>query len=299
MNTRPLFYRSAIVVAVLAAAGAAVLALMASRTEADIAGHRERVVLEARQTAPRAVSAPSLAALPAPVQRYFAFAFRGAVPPDVSHVELTMKGRFRRPRSDTFTPTRAEQTIAVHTPAMVFAATTPLLPGVPVLTARAYDAYAGGQMEMKAKLLAAITVVDEPPSPTLNRISLRRWLLESPFYPMALLPGGAVRWEAIDAQRARAVVTLGDVSASLVATFGDDGRLLRFDAEEDGDLRTAYHGSGEHAARDDYEAVDGVMIPKRFVVARAAGGRILPFWEGRVTQFRFVAAGSGSAPTAD
>ena len=288
MQNRNILVRSAIVAAALAVTGGALLAWLASRTEADIAAHRERVVAEARQAAPTAASATALAALPAPVQRYFAFTFRGAPPPHASHVELEMEGRFRRPRSESFTPTRAEQTIAVHTPALVFAATTPLLPRVPALTARAYDAYAGGQMEMKAKLLSAITVVDEPASPTLNRISLRRWLLESPLYPMALLPGGAVRWEVMDANRARAIVTLGDDSASMVATFGGDGRLVSFDAEEDGDLRTSYHGSGEHASRDDYEAVEGMMLPRRFVIARAAGGRTLPFWEGRVTQIHFV-----------
>jgi hypothetical protein len=42
-------------------------------------------------------------------------------------------------------------------------------------------------------------------------------------------------------------------------------------------------------ARDGYELSQCRMIPKRFVVARAAAGRILPFWEGRVTQIRFVA----------
>jgi hypothetical protein len=31
-----------------------------------------------------------------------------------------------------------------------------------------------------------------------------------------------------------------------------------------------------------------MMLPRRFVIARAAAGRILPFWEGRVTQIRFV-----------
>jgi hypothetical protein len=92
----------------------------------------------------------------------------------------------------------------------------------------------------------------------------------------------------MDINRARATVTLGTDSASMVATFGSDGCLLRFDAEEDGDLRTSYHGSGEHASRDDYEAVEGMMLPRRFVIARAAAGRILPFWEGRVTQIRFV-----------
>jgi hypothetical protein len=280
------------VLAVLALTGAGVLSWLASRTEADIAAHRAQVVAQARQAVPAqrtaAIPAPSWATLPAPVQRYFAFTFRGAPPPVASHVELTLAGRFRRPGSSTFTDTGAEQTIAVHTPALVFAATTPLLPGVPGLTARAYDAYADGRMEMKAKLLAAITVMDEPASPALNRMSLRRWLLESPLYPMALLPGGPVRWEAMDPHRARAVVRWGNDTTSLVATFASDGRLLRFDAEQDGDLTTPYHGSGEHASRDAYELVNGMMLPRHFVIARAAAGRVLPFWEGRVTRIRFV-----------
>lgn len=286
----------AAVAAVLAAlaVGAAVLAGLAASTEAEIASHRERVIAQARRAAPASAepsqATAALATLPPPVQRYLRFAFRGAVPARYRHVELSMAGRFRRPRSEVFTPTRAEQTIAVRTPALVFAATTPLHPALPMLTARAYDAYADGQMAMKAKLLGAIPVLDEAASPVLNQISLRRWLLESPLYPMALWPGGPVHWEALDAHRARAVVTLGGQSASLVATFAeDDGRLLRFDADTDGDLDTPYHGSGEHVARDGYEPVDGMMIPMRFVIARAAAGRLLPFWEGRITQIRFVA----------
>jgi hypothetical protein len=59
------------------------------------------------------------------------------------------------------------------------------------------------------------------------------------------------------------------------------------DAETEGDLTTSYHGSGEHAARDDYQRVGAMMIPMKFIVARAAGGRLYPFWEGRVTRIRF------------
>ena len=99
-----------------------------------------------------------------------------------------------------------------------------------------------------------------------------------------------MRWEAIDAQRARAVVSYRGLSASLVATFAADGRLLQMDAETDGDLGTPYHGSGEHAARSDYREVDGVMIPMRSVIARAAGGKRYPFWRGQVEQIRFVRA---------
>ena len=39
---------------------------------------------------------------------------------------------------------------------------------------------ADGRMEMKARILGLVTVVDETGSPELDRISLRRWLLESP-----------------------------------------------------------------------------------------------------------------------
>ena len=73
--------------------------------------------------------------------------------------------------------------IAVGTPALVFSATTPIVPGV---WARAYDAYVDGRMDMKAKVLSAVAVVNESSSPELDRISLRRWLLESALYPAAL-----------------------------------------------------------------------------------------------------------------
>lgn len=259
------------------------LGVLAARTESDIAGHRAAVLRSAVAVPSAAPTAQQVAALPAPVQRYVAFTFRGPVP-QITHVELDMEGQFRRPKTKTFTPTTASQTIAAATPAMVFAATTPILPGI---WARAYDAYVDGHMEMKAKVMSAVAVVDEAITPELDRISLRRWLLESPLYPVALLPGGPVRWEAIDAQRARATVTLEGVSASLVASFAEDGRLLRFDAEEDGDLGTSYHGSGEHVTRDDYQQVGTMMIPMKFVIARAAGGRLYPFWDGRVTRVRY------------
>ncbi|MCP4287733.1 MAG: hypothetical protein GY792_25400, partial [Gammaproteobacteria bacterium] len=105
---------------------------------------------------------------------------------------------------------------------------------------------------MKAKLASTITIVDERETPELNLISLRRWLLESPLFPAALLPGGYVKWEPIDSTRARAVVSYDKLKRSLVATFREDGSLATFDTEKDGDLNTPYHGSGEHALRGDY-----------------------------------------------
>lgn len=275
--------RLAFAAAALVAGAVAFVVWSSWRTEADIAAFQSRVAALGAATPAPAFDAAAVAALPEPVQRYFAYVFPGPVPA-YSAVHLEAEGQFRRPLTEGFSPTTAEQVIAIGTPALMFSATTPVLPG---LWARAYDYFAEGQMEMRAKVLSTLTVVDERETPELNRISLRRWLLESALYPQALLPGGPVVWEPIDSTRARAVVSHGGLRAAMVAQFDAAGRMTQMMAEEDGDLATPYHGSGEHVARGDYRRVGNQMIPHAFTISRAAGGALFPFWEARITAIRF------------
>ncbi len=275
--------------AILAVAGlAAVVGIGAWRTEAGLEDHRDRVADLGHALPPPRWDTAAVAHLPDPVQAYLRFALPVAAadpstpPPAV--LRYRMKGDFRRPLQTAFAPATAEQVIATGTPALMFSARTPVGPG---LWVRFWDAFAEGQMHMEARVLSLITMMEQPGSEALKRSSIRRWLLESPMDPMALLPGGPVRWEAIDADHARAVVSAGGLEASLVATFAPDGALIRFEAEEDGDLDTPYHGSGEWAERGDYRLVDGVRVPFAFTIARAADGEVYPFWQGRVTEVAF------------
>ncbi len=255
------------------------------QTEADISALREDVAAIGEATPSLIYDASELDDLPEPVQRYFEYTFVGS-PERYSYVELTQSGDFRRPLTDGFNLTTAEQTVAVGTPALMFSARTEMIPCL--LWATAYDHYAEGEMEMKAKVLSTLTVVNESETPALNQTSLQRWLLESPMYPASLLPGGPVRWEAINDSQARAVLEADGLEASLVATFRADGSLESFMAEADGDLTTPYHGSGEHVARDDYREVGGMMIPHRFTISRAAGGELFPFWTGELDTIEFT-----------
>ena len=279
---RPRFLALAAFVTV-AVGAVTIVGISSFLTEREIEGHRVTVGRIARTFPPASVDPAAMQALPAPVRRYLEFAV-----PDATLgyrvVNIAEEGDFRRPLTEDFARTTASQTIAVRTPALLFAATTPIVPGV---WARAYDFFADGRMEMRAKIASTLTVVDESATDELNRTSLRRWLLESPLYPMALLPGGSVRWEAIDDTHARAIVSGFGLEAALVATFRPDGSLAGFDAEQDGDLTTSYHGSGEHVSRDDYSPVAGMMIPHAFMIARAAGGKTYPFWKGRITSIAF------------
>lgn len=250
-------------------------------TEMEIASLEQTVRATALDATPG--RSDGLDGLPAPVKAYLAFAMPDG-DPGYRLVRLDAAGDFRRPGSETFGPTEARQTIALRRPALLFAATTPVLPGI---SARAYDFFADGRMKMRAKIASAITVVDESESDELNRISLRRWLLESPLYPPALLPGGPVRWEAIDDRHARAIVSAFGLESALVAAFGADGSLESFAAETDGDLSTPYHGSGEFVTRGDYRLVQGMMIPHAFEISRAAAGKRYPFWRGNIVRAAF------------
>lgn len=284
-----LFRFAGLAVLAMAGLGMASLAMMAAWTEREIDALRDAAGAQASSHPPAPPDAASLAGLPAPVQHWVQATFpSGWV--GCTQVEVSMSGRFRRPRTQGFAPTTANQLLAAGTPALVFDATTTALPGI---WARAFDGYVGGRMTMKARLLSALTVVDEASTPALDRTSLRRWLLESAFCPTALLPGGPVSWQAIDASHARAVARWGGIEATLVASFDSAGRLVQFDAEDEGDLSLPYHGSGERVVRSDFRLVRGMWIPHRFVISRVARGQAEPFWDGEVTsvQHRIAAAG--------
>ncbi|MFV0253873.1 MAG: DUF6920 family protein [Beutenbergiaceae bacterium] len=270
-----------LLIAALLTLVAAVIGFSSRQTNADVAALQASVAAIGTATVSPVYSTAAVSHLPQPVQRYFAYTFVEP-PAQLEYVTVEMAGEFRRPLTESFSPTTAEQTFAVGTPSLMFAARTGMIPGVWAL---AYDYYAEGSMEMKAKIMSTLTVVDESETPALNQTSLQRWLLESPLYPAALLPGGPVRWEAIDDSHARAIVSADGLEASLVATFRADGSLESLMAEHDGDLTTPYHGSGEHVARGDYRLVDGLMLPHSFTISRAAGGELYPFWTGEIEAF--------------
>jgi len=282
---------AAIATVAVAAALAGALAYGIHATNATIDAFETTV----KQTAPPPspdLSDDTMAALPAPVRRYFAFVFPDGVEAAPRWVAFAQAGDFRRPLTDSFHPTTARQVIATATPDLVFSAETPIWGPI---WATAYDAFIDGEMEMRARLLSSISVMHETGSPALDRMSLRRWLLESPSNPTALLPGGPVRWQPIDDDTARAVVEAHGHTASLVATFDQRGALTSFQAEQDGDLTTPYHGSGEHVSRGDYQLVEGVRIPMTFEVSRMADGMLYPFWTGRLTDIDLI-TGATPAP---
>lgn len=265
----------------------------ANQTRTTMTNFAEQIKTLGRAKPNPQPNASEMTALPDPVQRYFAYTFPDG-PQALSAITFSMEGQFRRPGFETFAPTTASQTVATGEPALIFAGQTPIISPIWAIM---YDAYIEGRMEMKARIMSAITVMDEKPSKKLDRISLRRWLLESPVYPEALLPGGPVTWQAIDDTRARATVTYNGLKASLIATFRANGSLKTFQAEEDGDMKQTYHGSGEYVLREDYQLIAGARRPMRFIIARKNSTMTAPFWIGRINNLTAYDQQGKPAPT--
>ncbi|MDJ0931512.1 DUF6544 family protein [Breoghania sp.] len=239
------------------------------RTGCDIAALEDQV--RERASAPR-VTPDQMAALPDGTDGLPAF------------VRIKAAGDFRRLLTENFQPTSAEQIISTRSPDFVFHATTPI-PGP--IWAAAYDGYVAGRMEMRAKLVSAITLLHFTNDAQLDRLSLRRWLLEASSWPPALLPDGPVIWQAIDDSTARALVSDHGITENMIARFDASGALIEMSAEEDGDLTTPYHGPGEHVESDDYRLREGVRHPTELTISRAAAGKHHPFWRAKVTEIEF------------
>lgn len=124
---------------------------------AEISGREDAVVADARDRA-ASFDAAAMQSLPAPVRRYFDFVFPDGPPVDIVSVAVDMSGEFRRPLMEKFEPTTARQVASTRKPDLVFSADTPIIGPV---WAVAYDIFVDGEMEMGAKLLSTLRVVDE------------------------------------------------------------------------------------------------------------------------------------------
>jgi hypothetical protein len=61
-----------------------------------------------------------------------------------------------------------------------------------------------------------------------------RFFAEAAWYPTALLPRQGVRWEAVDDRSARATLEEGDVTLTMLFTFGKEGLIATVRAESRG-----------------------------------------------------------------
>lgn len=262
----------------LLAAGAiallAALVAAARRLDRSIDARVEDLLAVATPPDPAVVTAADLDALPAPVRRYLETAL-AADQPAIESVRLTQRGTLRL--GGSWRPFEATQHCTVSPPGFLWDATVAVLPLVP---ARAVDAYAFGAGSLSARLASLVPVATVGSTPEMNEGELLRYLAEAVWYPTALV-AAPVEWTPIDDRSARATIEHRGTSASLVFAFDDDDLVEAVRTEE------RYRQETDEFAPwtgtfDDYRERSGLRVPHAATVAWVGPEGDEPYWRGTV-----------------
>jgi hypothetical protein len=233
-------------------------------------------------TTPKTYDSKELEGLPDPVQRFFHVVLKDGQP-IVAAVNLTQQGLFNMSETKAkWSPFTATQIVTTQRPGFDWDARIQMAPG---MSAFVHDAYMLGEGSLHASLLGLFAVADVRNTPQAAQGELLRFFAEMPWYPTALLPSQGVRWEAIDNTSARATVTDGATTGSLVFRFNPDGTIETMRAEARyRDKLTAMPWSGRFW---NYSTRDGMLIPLEGEVGWEYPDGIRLYYKGKVTEINY------------
>jgi hypothetical protein len=231
---------------------------------------------------PQTYDPKEIEGLPAPVQRFFRVVLKDGQP-IVAAVNLTQEGQFNMSETeDKWSPFTATQSVTTQRPGFDWDARIQMAPGV---SAFVHDSYVLGEGKLHASLLGLLTVADVGNTSQAARGELLRFFAEMPWYPTALLPSQGVRWEAIDETLARATLTDGATTVSLVFKFNAEGAIetMRAEARNRDELTTMpWNGRfWEYAIRD------GMLIPLEGEVGWEYPEGTRLYYKGKVTEINY------------
>jgi hypothetical protein len=227
-----------------------------------------------------------VAELPAPVQRYFAFALSPGQPV-VLAAHTTSRGEFRMSPAGkwhTFTATQ-DYTVSPH--AFVWDAAIDV---APLIEVDVTDRYLDGEGGIHARIASVIPVVNEHATPELASGELLRYLAEAVVMPTALLPSSGVCWTAVDDNSARATLSDHDTTVSAIFHFGPRGEVVRVSAQRYRDASGTTVLTPWVGQFRDYKSVQGMMVPMVGEVAWILSGDVASYYRGRTTTITFELA---------
>ena len=251
------------------------------RTRALVAALRQ----DGPRVAPATFSAEQLAALPAPVRRYFT-AVLPEGQPLARHVRLAQQGTFLvKPESNGWAPFTAVQDFRVVPAAFVWDARIRMGHG---LTVRVRDSFVDGMGSMFGAAMAVVTVVRMENTPDMAVAALMRYLAEACWFPTALLPSQGVRWEGIDASRARATLTDGPTTVWSEFRFGPDGLVTSiYTPARPRTVGTAVVPTAWQGRWTAWAVRNGMRVPSAGEAEWLLPDGPLVYWRGRIRRISY------------
>jgi hypothetical protein len=243
---------------------------------------RDTLIGGRRPIEPQIYDQKELERLPAPVQRFFRTVLKDGQP-IVAAVRLSQQGQFNmNEMKDSWSKFTATQQVITHGLGFDWNARIQMAPGLTIFVNDAYVLEAGN---LHASLLGLFTLAEMHNTPELNQGELLRFLAEAAWYPTALLPSQGVSWEAIDDNSARATLTNGSTTVSMVFQFNADGAIASFRTQARyRDKSTAMAWGGRLW---DNVVRDGMLIPLEGEVGWEHPDGLRLYFKGKITEISY------------
>ncbi|MHB8147746.1 MAG: DUF6920 family protein [Vulcanimicrobiaceae bacterium] len=155
-----------------------------------------------------------------------------------------------------------------------------------VLRIRVCDHYKRGRGASDAKLGGVLRIASQGGTQQLAEASLVRFLAESAWLP-TLMADPRIAWETVAERAARATLTDGAISASVIFGFAQNGSIATASAQryrEVGGRQVLTSWRGHYA---DYSVIDGMMVPTTAWVEWIPPESTVAVWRARITKAQY------------
>ncbi|GAH16372.1 unnamed protein product, partial [marine sediment metagenome] len=204
----------------------------------------------------------------------------------IRFVNMKAEGKFRRPLQKQWAKTTTHQYFITKPLGMIFDAS---MKQNPVMWFDVRDKYYRKKGGMFVNLLSGFNVLNESDIKELNNTTFLRCIGEAVMFPTFLLPSKYIKWEPIDKNSAKAIVTDGNNKGIYTFYFNDVGEIVKYESDDrydriDGKLQRV----GSVAVRSDYKNIDGIKVPTKFLITRILpDGTHEEFWKGEITSIHY------------
>ena len=233
------------------------------------------------KTGDRIITEADLQGLPACVQKWLKKS-KVTGKRRVGTVRLKQSGVIRTQEGQPWLPFEAVQYYTVDRPGFIWKAR---VKAAPLIHLVGRDRYFNGTGNMLIKFLVLKTVADGKGA-KMNQGALLRFLSEIMWFPSATL-SEYIRWEAVDENSARAIMTYKDVTASGVFTFSAQGDPVEFVAKRYRATDDGYSLDTWSGVVRGYREFGGVRIPAQVEVMWKFEAGDFSYFQGEVIELEY------------
>jgi hypothetical protein len=226
-----------------------------------------------------------LEGIPPPVQRYLRAVLKDGQP-IVTAAYVEHAGTFNTGETvENWRLFTSHQWVVTRRPGFVWDGRVAVVPGIAV---HVHDAYVNGEGILHPAIAGLYSLTNLRGRGDIAQGELMRFFAEAAWYPTALLPRQGIRWEPVDDRSAKATLTDGPLTLTLLFRFNIDGLIESIRAEARG--RTVGNSivmTPWEATSTNYQDRNGMRVPLSGEVAWLTPEGRKPYWRGTITALRY------------